>query len=88
MSLIHSMKYCSRVSRVISASRHLNICRMYSNTEETVSGYAKAFEKFEGLTEQPQEKPATFASLLRNSKFIDVSYCVFNRHIVFPILCF
>lgn len=40
-----------------------------------VSGFAKAFEKFQDIKEEPKEKvePATFASLLKNSKFIDVS---------------
>lgn len=42
-------------------------------TAEKMGGYAKAFDKFEHIkTEEPQ-KSQTFASLLRNSKFVDVS---------------
>lgn len=48
--------------------------RAYSKEESSeVGGYAKAFDKFEELKETPKETPATFASLLRNSKFIDVN---------------
>lgn len=40
-----------------------------------LSGFAKAYEKqAESLTaKEPEETPQTFAALLRNSKFIDVS---------------
>lgn len=43
---------------------------------KTLSGFAKAFEKFEktgNVTEPKPEDTATFHSLLRNSKFIDVN---------------
>lgn len=43
---------------------------------KTLSGFARAFEKFEkkeNFTESKPEDNATFLSLLRNSKFIDVS---------------
>lgn len=40
--------------------------------ETKTSGYAKAFEKFDHLKDEPKEEPKTFAALLRNSKFIDV----------------
>lgn len=42
-------------------------------TDNKVGGYAKAFDKFEQINTEEPEKPQTFASLLRNSKFIDVS---------------
>lgn len=43
---------------------------------KTLSGFAQAFAKFEkpeSFAEPVQEDNATFLSLLRNSKFIDVS---------------
>lgn len=74
MSLIHTLKHYLPATRsVLTNTCLLRVCRAYSTEETTnVGGYAKAFEKFEELKEQPKEKPATFASLLRNSKFIDV----------------
>lgn len=47
-------------------------------TTKTLGGFARAFEKFEkpeNLSEPIPEDNATFLSLLRNSKFIDVSWC-------------
>lgn len=47
---------------------------------KTLGGFARAFEKFEkpeNLSEPKPEDNATFLSLLRNSKFIDVS-CDFS----------
>lgn len=45
-------------------------------------GYAKAFKKFEGLNEEPKAASETFASLLRNSAFIDVSLFTFLSYFV------
>lgn len=48
----------------------------FSENTSKQGGYAKAFKKFETElnTENKDEKPRkTFASLLRNSNFIDVS---------------
>lgn len=45
-----------------------------STTETPVGGYAKAFDKFENIKTEEAPKLQTFASLLRNSKFIDVIY--------------
>lgn len=42
-------------------------------TEDKLGGYAKSFQKFEQSQSQEPETPMTFASLLRNSKLIDVS---------------
>lgn len=62
-----------------------NCCSFFSTdtTGEAAEGsgpvksYAQAFEKFQDLAEKkPEQKPQTFASLLRNSKFIDVSYMI------------
>lgn len=45
-----------------------------STTDEAkIGGYAKAFDKFEQINTKEPQKPQTFATLLRNSKFIDVS---------------
>lgn len=44
--------------------------------EKKLSGFAKAFEKYSKPQDQPTEEKLPdlpFASLLRNSKFIDVS---------------
>ncbi|XP_020288837.1 28S ribosomal protein S28, mitochondrial [Pseudomyrmex gracilis] len=44
-----------------------------SKIEPKRSGFAQSYEKFTHLDDkQPQEAPQTFASLLRNSKFIDL----------------
>lgn len=53
---------------------------------KTLSGFAKAFEKFEkpeNFSEPIPEDNTTFLSLLRNSKFIDVSYDCSIREFVF-----
>lgn len=56
--------------------------------ETKTSGYAKAFEKFDHLKDVPKEEPKTFAALLRNSKFIDVSFTLIWKFIVlFNIMC-
>lgn len=44
------------------------------SVSSTQGGYAQAFERFETLSNKEVEKPnQNFASLLRNSKFIDVN---------------
>lgn len=42
-------------------------------TDTKAGGYAKAFDKFEQINIEEPQIPQNFASLLRNSKFIDVS---------------
>lgn len=75
MSLINNVKRFL----IVPNNSLLNKClrgsyRTYSKEESSeVGGYAKAFNKFEELKETPKETPETFASLLRNSKFIDVN---------------
>lgn len=44
-----------------------------TTTDVPVGGYAKAFNKFDNIKTEEPPKLQTFASLLRNSKFIDVS---------------
>lgn len=47
--------------------------------ETKPGGYAQAFEKFESLKDTKSKAvPQTFASLLRNSKFIDVGVKIFK----------
>lgn len=83
MSLIHSLKYCT-VTRTILINKYLkNVIRTYNADTASSGGYAKAFEKFKELKESPQEKPATFASLLRNSKFVDVSGIAVNIAVMY-----
>lgn len=43
------------------------------NRDTKTGGYAQAFRKFEEINVPPKEELQTFASLLKNSKFIDVS---------------
>ncbi|KAF2904012.1 hypothetical protein ILUMI_02183 [Ignelater luminosus] len=59
--------------------RSIQLIRRYSTNENDTSsekvqsgGYAKAFAKFETLSEEPKQENQTFASLLCNSKFIDL----------------
>lgn len=44
-----------------------------TGTGDKLSGYAKAFDKFEHFNSEEPQKSQTFASLLRHSTFIDVS---------------
>lgn len=41
--------------------------------EKRLSGFAQSFEKFSHIDAQVPETPKTFASLIRNSKFVDVN---------------
>lgn len=41
------------------------------------SGFAKSYEKFDGITKVESPPPETFETLLRNSKFIDVRNLIF-----------
>lgn len=71
----------SRVVPTLNKLKPIAWLEMYgkrcSSTENTQppksSTYADAFNKFEGLQTVPKGQPQTFASLLKNSKFIDVS---------------
>lgn len=49
------------------------LCSVTNDVDNKQSGYAKAYTKFENINAPIEEKPQTFASLLRNSKFVDVS---------------
>lgn len=42
-------------------------------TDQKSGSYAAAYKKFEDLNKPSVKAPETFASLLKNSKFIDVS---------------
>lgn len=45
-----------------------------ATTDDKLGGFAKAFQRHSASTEEaPQVESRTFASLLRNSKFVDVS---------------
>lgn len=71
-SLVTNPVYAVSVQRVFFSDE----IRTDESSTKTLSGFAKAFEKFEkpeNLTEPKPEDNATFLSLLRNSKFIDVS---------------
>lgn len=76
MNFLQRIRICSRKST--STQKYLRTFSSESDqqnsvTGEKMGGYAKAFDKFENFkTEEPQ-KLQTFPSLLRNSKFVDVS---------------
>lgn len=42
-------------------------------SEIKLSGFAQSYEKFSHIDDKREDKPETFASLLRHSKFIDVN---------------
>lgn len=88
------LKICSNLSRnvirtsvVNSPACALSMQRVFfsddikadESSTKTLSGFARAFEKFEkpeNFSEPKPEDNATFLSLLRHSKFIDVSCLV------------
>lgn len=76
MSIRQSLKKLTTYSRNISNVRLL--CSESPNTESSKEstkhqgGYAKAFEKFDQINRPVDDQPKTFASLLRNSKFVDL----------------
>ncbi|XP_044270732.1 28S ribosomal protein S28, mitochondrial [Tribolium madens] len=78
MALLRPISYVIRLNikniRSGCYSRLLSTEISDEKPAETKPGsYAQAFEKFEGLKDgKSTEKPQTFASLLRNSKFIDL----------------
>jgi hypothetical protein len=56
--------------------------KMPTDTEKKRGGFAQAFERYTSppdLKPQTPEKEETFASLLRNSKFIDVRILCNNK---------
>lgn len=44
-----------------------------SETEVKLSGFAQSYKKFSNINEKKPEISQTFASLIRHSKFVDVS---------------
>lgn len=73
MLSLRNIKLNNNISRLWKNSAYFCNKPTEENDAKPPGGYAKAFEKFETLNAPVEEKPATFASLLRNSKFIDVS---------------
>lgn len=51
--------------------------RIEENDHGKEGGFAKAYDKFEHLNAPVEEKPQTFASLLRHSKLIDVKMHIY-----------
>lgn len=43
-----------------------------TESEAKLSGFAQSYEKFSHIDDKVPEKPKTFASLIRNSKFVDL----------------
>jgi len=43
-----------------------------SESEAKLSGFARSYEKFSHIDDKKPETPRTFASLIRNSKFVDL----------------
>lgn len=71
------------ILRNINRTVGLSVCRTFSEVSATaevgqkVGGFAEAYEKHtQSLTEndtKPKRAPLPFATLLKNSKFVDVS---------------
>lgn len=49
-------------------------CEKSSEQNVVQGGFAKAYEKFQDINAPIKEVPQTFASLLKNSKFVDVKF--------------
>lgn len=84
MSVLRSI--CSQLKLKSNFNTWKYVCRSVTTevdgeTEKNAKsgGYAKAFTKFENITQEPQEEPQTFAALLRHSKFIDVSFVRYEK---------
>lgn len=53
-----------------------------TKSEKKLSGFAQSYKKFSHINDKVPETPITFASLIRNSKFVDVNIpCVLLYHI-------
>lgn len=67
--------YCDKKEPEKSAEIKIEKDLENQQIEAKLSGFAKAFQKFsEPTKEEAEETPATFESLLKNSKFIEVSF--------------
>lgn len=44
-----------------------------TESEKKLSGFAQSYEKFSHIDDKVPETPKTFASLIRDSKFVDVN---------------
>lgn len=49
-----------------------------SETKVKLSGFAQSYEKFSSIDKKEPEIPQTFASLIRHSKFVDVSKYIYS----------
>ncbi|XP_038207930.1 28S ribosomal protein S28, mitochondrial [Zerene cesonia] len=73
--LSRQLKQTKRVfsHNLCTTSRVLNVDNVEKNaTPEKVGGFAKAFEKQSHILEEDSTPTPTFASLLRNSKLVDL----------------
>lgn len=81
VSLCRNLKHYN----IIFHTRNISTSTKCFNTHSETSSisekgsFAKSFEKQTQLLQEPEQKQ-TFASLLRNSKLIDVSFSVKNSY--------
>lgn len=68
--LISSSSISSIISRLESTTAHSGDSEI--TDEKKVSGFAKAFTKHSHIRDEPVKEDVSFATLLRNSKFIDL----------------
>ncbi|XP_066254756.1 small ribosomal subunit protein bS1m [Euwallacea similis] len=68
-----------KLTNARSITNVIQTCKRMLSSESTeptakpkAGSYADAFNKFENIKDTQEEKPQTFASLLKNSKFIDL----------------
>lgn len=59
--------------RRVSIARHLSGSDATPTADDKLGGFAKAFQRHSAPPAAPPTENQTFASLLRNSKFVDVS---------------
>lgn len=72
MNLVPKLRFVCR--RFVSTNKGFSTDASQDPTLQATKsgGYAKSFEKFTHINDEPKI-PKTFTSLLRNSKFVDVS---------------
>lgn len=84
MSFLQRFRFLGNIATTRKCLRTFSSGTDQDNTptdNNKISGYAKAFDKFEQIKTTEPQKQESFASLLRNSKFIDVSYLQIKRNL-------
>lgn len=72
--ILHTIRRSIRIQPALCRFNCTDVEQTKDNEKSKLGGFAQAFEKYTAdKTEEPVEEKQTFASLLRHSKFIDVS---------------